>query len=278
MAVAEIARLNRDRGRHFCDRRRGVAPVTVDGLVAVSPRSPEVYEHVGRGRWHLLTASLFDLPQAVASFKAAIALDPTYAPAHAGLALACCARAELRAVPHALAYGEAKAAALRALAMDDGCADAQAALGAVLFYSEWDWAAAERSLTRALELNPQHTEAMLMSGRLFDAVGQLERGLEMKQKALERNPHSALVHVQIAESYWHQRRYDDAITSANRALDLDPRHLLAREFLSGAYWRKGDFDRMFAESIAQRMYRGAICRRWRGRCAAARKASVPMGS
>jgi DNA-binding winged helix-turn-helix (wHTH) protein len=228
---------------------RFVASVTSNGSSAATARSPEVYALVGRGRAHLLTASLFELPKAVVSFKAAIDLDPTYAPAHAGLALACCAQAELRATPHAIAYGQAKAAALRALAMDDGCADAQVALGTVLFFSEWDWVGAERSLTRALELNPQHTEAMLMYGRLLEAIGQLEQGLAMKQKALERDLLSPLVHLQIAQSYWNQRRYDESMDWANKALELDPRHLLARELLAGAYWRKGDFDRMFAESI-----------------------------
>ncbi len=56
---------------------------------------------------------------------------------------------------------------------------------------------AERSLIRALELNPQHGEAMLIYGRLLEAVGQLERGLAIKQQALERDPFSPLVHVQI---------------------------------------------------------------------------------
>jgi DNA-binding winged helix-turn-helix (wHTH) protein/tetratricopeptide (TPR) repeat protein len=236
---------------------RFIAAVTRLGSAAAPARSPALYELVGRGRAHLLTASLFDLPQAVVSFKAAIDLDPTYAAAHAGHALACCAQAELRTVPHTSAYGEAKAAALRALAMDDSCADAQVALGAVLFFSEWDWMGAERSLIRALELNPQHSEAMLIYGRLLEAVGQLERGLAMKQQALERDPFSPLVHVQIAQSYWHLRRYDEAIVWANRALEIDPQHLLAREFLVGAYWRKGDFDRMFAETITHAETYGA---------------------
>ena len=83
---------------------------------------------------------MFEVPQAVAAFRAAIELDSAYAPAHAGLALACCAQAKLRIVPPAEAYNEARAAALRALAMDDACADAQVALGSVLFFSEWNWA------------------------------------------------------------------------------------------------------------------------------------------
>jgi tetratricopeptide (TPR) repeat protein len=213
------------------------------------PASAEVYELIGRGRAHLLSASLREAPQAVAEFRAAVALDPEYAPAQAGLALAWCAQASLRAVPPAEAYQEARAAALRALAMDDACADAQVALGAVLFFGEWNWTGARRSFERALDLNPNHSEGYLLYGQLLEAVGELEAGLAMKLKALERDPFSPLVHLQIAMSYFHQHRPDDAIEWANKTLELDPRHLLGREILAGAYLEKGDFDRHIAENV-----------------------------
>lgn len=209
----------------------------------------EVFELFGKGRSHLLTASPFEIPDAIAAFRAAIALDPTYAAAHAGLALACCAQAEFRLAPHAEAFAEAKTSALTALGLDDSCTDAQVALGAVLFLSEWNWTGAERSLTRALDLNPNHTEAYLLYGRLMEALGELDRGLELKQRALERDPFSALVHTQIALSYWNQRKYQDSIEWANKALSLNPKHLLAREHLAAAYWKTGNFDLHMREII-----------------------------
>jgi DNA-binding winged helix-turn-helix (wHTH) protein/tetratricopeptide (TPR) repeat protein len=213
------------------------------------PIRPEVYQLFGRGRSHLLSGSMFEVPKAVAAFQAAIEVDPTYAAAHAGLALACCAQAQFRVTPPTKAYGDATAAALRAMAMGDSCADAQVAVGAVLFLSEWDWVGAKRSLERALELNPNHTEAYLYYGQLMEALGELEKGLEMKQRALERDPFSPLVHLQISLSYWNQHQYDDSIEWANKALELDPRHPHAREHLAGAYLKKGDFDRHMAENI-----------------------------
>jgi tetratricopeptide (TPR) repeat protein len=200
---------------------------------------------------------MFEVPKAVEAFRSATALDPSYAAAHAGLALAWCAQADLRLVPAATAYAEARSAALRAIAMDASCADAQTALGAVLFLGEWDWLGAERSLTRALELNPNHTQAHLLHGRLLEALGRLDAGLQAKLRALERDPLSPLVHVQIALSYLNQQRYDEAIAWANKALDLDPRHLLAREFLASAYWKKGDYDRHMAESLKHAEVAGA---------------------
>ena len=218
-------------------------------LLPAAIRPLEVYEYAGRGRAHLLSASYFELTDAVSSFRAALEIDPAYAPAHACLALAKCAQAAMRAVPHLEAYAEAKASALRALAMDGNCADAQVALGAVLFLSEWDWAAAERCLRRALDINPDHTEALLHYGGLMEALGKLEEGLRFKQQALARDPVSPMVLVQIAWSYWHQRKYDDATEWAKRALEIDPRHLLAGEFLAGAYLKQGHLDAFLAENI-----------------------------
>ena len=80
-------------------------------------RPVELYEFVGRGRSHLLSGSYFELPAAEDAFRSAIAIDPTYAPAHAGLARARCVQAAFRVVPHQEAFTEAKASALRALAM-----------------------------------------------------------------------------------------------------------------------------------------------------------------
>ena len=217
---------------------------------ALRPAShAEVYELFGRGRHHLLSASIHELPKAMDAFRAATELDPSYAPAHAGMAMACCAQAAMRIVPPAQAYGDARAAALRALAMDASCADAQVALGAVLFFSEWNWAGAERSLKRALQLNSNHSEAYLLYGQLLEALGRLKEGLETKLRALERDPHSPMVHLQISMSYWNQRRYDDAIEWANKTLALDPFHPHAREHLAGAYWKKGDADRFMEENL-----------------------------
>lgn len=217
--------------------------------VGLAPAQPEVYELIGQGRSHLLTYSRSDVPKAVDAFQRAIDLDPTYAAAHAGLARACCAQAELRVVPHADAYNEARTSALRALAMDAGNADAQVALGTVLFLSDWNWTGARRCLERALEIDPTHIEGLLLYGRLLEALGDFAHGLAVKQRALEHNPTSALVHLQIALSYWNQRRYDDMIAWATRVLELDPKHPLAREYMASAYWKLGDFDRQMDESL-----------------------------
>jgi tetratricopeptide (TPR) repeat protein len=218
---------------------------------STQPPAVEILEVCNRGRAHLRAASMYKTPKALAAFRAAVALDPTYAPAHAGLALACCAQAQFRMAPFSDAYAEAKTAALRALALDDpSCAAAQTALGAVLLFSEWDWLAAERSLRRALDLDPAQVEACLLYGQLLEALGKFQAGLAIKRKALELEPLSPLVHFALALSYWNQRQYKESIGWANKILKLDPSHPHAREFVAGAYWKKGDYDLWMAENLA----------------------------
>jgi len=234
---------------------RFVAPVVIahETTAAISkpePAStPEVHELVGKARAHLASSSRSQIPAAIRAFEAAIALDPAYAAAHAGLALSHCAEAEFRLRPPAAAFADARAAALRALARDDGSADARTALGAVMFFGEWDWIGAERSLQRALETHPTHTQARLLYGRVLDAQGRFADALAMKLRALETDPFSPSVHLAIAQSYWNQRKYDDAIRWATKTHDIDPSHGLAREFLAGAYWAMGDFDRHMIENV-----------------------------
>ena len=236
---------------------RFIAAVTCD-LAHEKPLTPsaitrpvELYELVGRGRSHLLSGSYFELPAAEDAFRSAIAIDPTYAPAHAGLARTQCVQAAFRVVPHQEAFTEAKASALRALAMDSASADAQVALGTVLFLSEWDWTAAVRSLHRALEINPDHTEALLQYGSLQEALGRLDDGLRCKQQALARDPRSPGVLMQIAISYWHQRKYDETQVWARRALEIDPKHMQAVQLINHVYMKIGDVHRFAAWTVSK---------------------------
>ena len=240
-------------GYRFCAavslRTTAVEPPSMKWPIGVLPARPEVFELIGRGRSCLMAASRSEIPRALEAFRSAAALEPGYAAAHAGLAVAHCAEAELRLAAPDIAYASARVAALRALAMDACNADAQVALATVLFLSDWNWNGARRSLERALELSPDHTEGWLLYGRLLEALGHLDEGLAAKQRVLERDPLSAVVHLQIALSYWNQRRFDETIAWVARSLELAPQHLLAREFLAAAYLKKGDLDRHMAESL-----------------------------
>jgi serine/threonine protein kinase len=253
---ANAARATRDSVRLESLSRSGSHPgvpvkpsVAEDASITGASRRSEASELVARGWAHLRSASFFELSHALSAFQAATVLDPTYATAHAGVALVRVAQATVHDVPLVEAFGEAKAAALRALALDHENADAQVALGQVMFFGEWDWIAAERSFQRALAINPNHAEAYLHYGGLIEALGDLDRGFQLKLQGLECDSTSALAHVLIAVSFWNQRRYDDVIVWLNKALDRDPQHLFARELLGAAYWKMGDFERLLTEDL-----------------------------
>ena len=217
-------------------RRGRPDSMRVDATTTDSSRASEALELVARGWRHLRSGSFLQVPHAVSAFVAATTIDPTCANAYAGLALATLGKVADRRVL-VESFGEAKAAALRAIALDDESADARVALGQVMVFTEWDWIAAERSFQRALAINPNHAEAYIYYGMLMEALGDLERGLHLKLQGLECDSTSALAHVWIAASFWNQRRYDDVIVWANKALDRNPQQESARVLLGCAHWK-----------------------------------------
>lgn len=88
-------------------------------------------------------------------------------------------------------------------------------------------------------------------GSLQEALGRLDDGLHCKQQALARDPRLPGVLVQIAISYWHQRKYDDTLVWARRALEVDPKHVLACQFINKVYLKIGDVNRFAAWTVSQ---------------------------
>jgi DNA-binding winged helix-turn-helix (wHTH) protein/Flp pilus assembly protein TadD len=211
----------------------------------------ESIELVAKGRSDLLTGSYVELRAAIDAFEAAIQLDSSYAPAHAGLALARCAQAENRTEPAQWAHEQAKCAALRALALDDRSADAQLALATVLLFAELDWRGAERSLRRTIEIDPNYPEAYIRYGNLLEALGRLDEALAMKRRAFDRQPTSALVLAQVGVAHWCRHEYDQTLEWAQRALAVDPKHAIARTYAGFALWKLGKWDLLTGLVIEQ---------------------------
>ena len=145
-----------------------------NGKTRSTPQSssgPEVYELLGRGRAYLLAASMFEVPKAVAAFRAADRLGPNLCrrSRRPGAGLLRASRtpcgASRRCVRWSRSLGSSRSGDER-----HKYTDAQVALGAVLYLSEWNWIGAAKSLERALELNPNHTEAYLLYGRLLETL------------------------------------------------------------------------------------------------------------
>jgi TolB-like protein len=135
----------------------GGAVTRVAATAAARAIDPGAYDLYLQGRYFWHTRTRDGLTRAAAAFDRAVAIAPEYAEAHSGVADAYAVLGFYDYLPPRDAFPRAKAAAERALQIDDQLAEAHASLGYVALYYDWNWAAAERALDRAIELNPSYS-------------------------------------------------------------------------------------------------------------------------
>ncbi|HWQ03423.1 MAG TPA: tetratricopeptide repeat protein [Candidatus Nitrosotenuis sp.] len=190
--------------------------------------NPQAYELYLKGRhfWSKRTAD--SLPKARGYFAQSIALDPDFAPAHAGLAETCVADS------NPAECEKAEAHARKALELDESRPEAHVALG-VLLMQRFAWAEADRELRRALELDPRHGNAHFWRSAWLLAQGRMDEAIAAAQRARELDPLSALSYHQLGVAYYLARRYDRAVEQFQRALELEPESLWTHLRLAQAY-------------------------------------------
>ncbi len=182
----------------------------------------EAYNLILQGRYHLVRATEAALEKSLACFTQALALEPTYAQAQAGIALVQVFRGMVSLAAPRTVMPKAKEAALRALALDETAADAPLVLAYVLHYYEWDWAGAEREYGRALELNPGDAQTRTAYAGLLADTGRVDGAVAEARFAVERDPVSALPRFSLAQVFVAARRFEEAIAVAHAAIELDP--------------------------------------------------------
>jgi len=213
------------------------------GLLATTrPVDPEVYAAYLRGRYFW---NRTDLEKALESFQEATKKDPSYAPAHAGVAL--CYNLLALSRPPKEVFPIARTAALKALELDETNDDAHTALAWNKTLFEWDWAGGERELQRALELNPKSVWAHRIYGGTLTMTGRSHEGIAEARQAQELDPLSLLMNGQLGFNYWLAHRYDEAIAQYKRTLELDRNAAPARLQLFWCYTTKG----MYPEALAE---------------------------
>jgi tetratricopeptide (TPR) repeat protein len=196
----------------------------------------------GRLFWNKRTHG--GLKNAIEHFRRAIELDPNYAVAYAGLADCHNLQSIYSGIPPKLAFAEGKAAAIKALELDDTLAEAHNSLACVKCAFEYDWAATEVLYKRAIELDPNLTPARTYYAKFLSTMGRREEAFAEIKRAQERDPVSLLVNWVLAELLHYE--HDRAIEQLLRTLDMDPNLLPAQVFLGRAYEQKG----MYKEAIA----------------------------
>ena len=213
------------------------------------PRSviPEAYEACLRGRNKLGTQAPEPIKHSLEDFQRAIDLDPSYAPAYSGLADAYSLMANYSALLPLEAFPRAKAAALKALALDPSFAEAHASLGVVKNHYDWDWPGAEREYKRAIELSPSYAVAHLRYARYLSMVARHDEAIAEIERARELDPLSLVIQSNVGIALYYARRYDAAILESRKTLEIDPNRVYARVFLALSYEQKG----MYPEAIQE---------------------------
>lgn len=219
-----------------------VGPLTSPTMVRdATPRSIGAYELYQRGSAQRVFRSTSALRGAVRDVEQSIALDSTFAPAHARLAtlyLILSGHDERGAQPHVL-QARAKQAVSRALALDDANAEAHATLGLVRDRLDLDLAAARKELERAIALDPTDARYRVWLAQVLLRMGRARDALRLVREALDIDPTSAAAHAELAHALLANGRYDDALAQLQRIADLEQPLLRAAPYAAQAHAMKG---------------------------------------
>jgi serine/threonine-protein kinase len=183
----------------------------------------DAYDLYLKGRYFVNRNTEADIRKGLSYYDQAIATDPEFARARAGVAYGWIALADDYVAPKE-AYPRAKTAALAALRLDSTLADAEAALGAVSLWHDWNAKAAARQLTHAMRLDSNNVYPYRYYGNLLKAMGRFDSALTVIRRAAVLEPLSAGRANSVALMYITLGRYDDAIAQAKKALEIDPNY------------------------------------------------------
>ena len=201
----------------------------------------EAYNEYLKGRLFWNKRTVDGMKKAIEQFEQAIAHDPNYALAHAGLADCYLMLYSYSDSSNKEDIQRAKAAATKAMQIDTALGEAHTSLGFVLF-TERDNSGAEREYKQAIELNPNYATAYHRYASLLLSTGRPDEALQMIKRAQELDPLSLIINTALGNIYSVNRRYDEAIEQLRKTLEMDPTFIHARGYLGMAYLKKGMYE------------------------------------
>jgi serine/threonine protein kinase/TolB-like protein/Tfp pilus assembly protein PilF len=262
--VADVLALQHDVAKAVADGIHLRLTSQKAGSVALASKNrtvnPQAYEAYLRGRYLWNKRTPEDLRNAIGEFRRAIDLDPTYPLAWAGLAdgyrtLSIYDEASPREL-----MPQARAAATKALELDDSLAEARTSLAAISWTYDWDAEATERAFMQALADNPNYATAHELYSRYLNETGRFEEGLSEMRRAQELDPLSLVIQVNVARSYYWARDYDRALTLLQRLAQREPNYWIAHAVLGQMYLSTGQFDAAIRELEVARHLSPSILR------------------
>lgn len=210
--------------------------------------NPEAYELYLKGRffWNKRTAA--DLRRSIDYFNQAIAKDPNYALAYAGLAQAWKLLPAFNGGAPQDCFPQAESAARKALALDDTLSDAHAALASLKGLNGFDYAGAVTEYERTIQLNPNDATAhQWFANDTLANIGQNERELAVMKRAMELDPLSLVINANLGWAYIHLGRLDEAVAQLRKTMEMDGAFYYARYTLALALELKGAIPEAITE-------------------------------
>jgi TolB-like protein/tetratricopeptide (TPR) repeat protein len=244
--LTDIFAIQSDVAFHIATALRAELSLDEQARIRQTPTGSMVaYESYLRGRHLLIGFTPESMARAIEHFENALEADPTYALAHASIAIAYTELSDGGVVAPAVARPRANAAAAEALRLDPLLSEAHTAAGYIKSLWEFDWSGAEAAFRKALELSPSNADAYDFYGRMCSALGRFDEAVELVRRAQELDP---LAHrTDLANALLRAGRYDEAVAAGERAVEREPSHARARATLGWAYFKSG----RMAEGLAE---------------------------
>jgi TolB-like protein/Flp pilus assembly protein TadD len=211
------------------------------------PEDAEAYNLYLKARYYLNLRSEFGFLRSLDFFRKAVAKNPSYALAYAGLADAYSLSTRYHVTPAQEAWPNAKAAALKAVELDDTLAEAHTAIAFVKLHYDSDWAGAEHEFGKALDINPSHAAAHQWKTWALAVRGRFEEAIASMKMACSLDPLSHNVSADLALAYYFSRQYEDAIQQCQEVLDLQPGFHRAHQLMGMVYIQQG----LYSEAVAE---------------------------
>ncbi|HEY9502502.1 MAG TPA: protein kinase [Pyrinomonadaceae bacterium] len=246
---ADLVSLQSEIARNVSTKLRTKLSGTDEQKVAKTyTANPEAYQLYLKGLYHWNKRTAESLKTSVDYFSQAIEKDPNYAQAYAGTALAYVLYPQYSAGKPAESMPKGKAAARKALELDDTVAEAHTALGQALFSYDRNTAESDREYQRAIELNPNYATAhQWYGGANLVTTGRFDQAIAEGRRAVELDPLSLIANLELAAIYGYARQNDEAIGQLRKIIEMDPGWYLAHMVLCQSYSFKGQF----AEAITE---------------------------
>ena len=202
----------------------------------------EAYQFYVKGRFYLAQRTRESLYKALDQFNQAIAKDPNYAQAYAGLADTYILLFDRGLISNDEASPKIRSAAQRATELDPTLAEPHAALASVKDQADWDWAGAEAEYRKAIELNPNDATSHHWYSVFLEYLGRFKEGLAENEKALALDPASPQINANHAGLLKNMHRYEDAMAELNRLIAANPEFPVYYGTRGSVYWRMGNQD------------------------------------